>query len=221
MEWSTPLDLYCERTDPSFWSEPVNALSNVAFLIAATMAFRLWLRGDRDDWPALALIIVVAIVGVGSFAFHTVATRGAILADVIPIAIFIYGYLLLALRRFLHLRAATAAAIVVAYAACAQTLSAMAPRPLNGSIGYLPALAALIAVAFAAKEPGTRQSLGLAALLFAISLGLRTVDNAICPQFALGTHFAWHVLNAIVLYVLLQTAMSARRPGEPKVCPTI
>jgi hypothetical protein len=211
MEWSTPLDLYCERTDPSFWSEPVNAVSNIAFLIAAALAFRLWHRGDRDDRPALALIIVVAVVGIGSFVFHTVATRGAILADVIPIAVFIYGYLLLALRRFLHLRAATAAAIVLAYAASAQTLSALTPpRLLNGSVGYLPALAALVAVAFAARETGTRRSLGLAALVFAISLALRTVDNAICPQFPLGTHFVWHVFNAIVLYVLLHTAIAAR-----------
>jgi hypothetical protein len=211
MEWSTPLDLYCERTDASFWSEPVNAFSNVAFVMAAALAFRRWSGGDRDDWPALALIAIVAVVGVGSFAFHTVATRGAILADVIPIAVFIYGYLLLALRRFLKLRAATAAAIIVAYAACAQALSALAPpRLLNGSVGYLPALAALVAVSLTVRDGRTRQSLWLAALLFAMSLGLRTIDNTICPQFPLGTHFVWHSLNAVVLYMLLETAMSAR-----------
>jgi hypothetical protein len=210
MDWSTPLDLYCERTDASLWSEPVNALSNVAFLIAAAVAFRLWRRGDRDDWPALALIGVVAAVGMGSFIFHTVATRAAILADVIPIAIFIYGYLLLALVRFLHLKVVTAGAIVVAFATGAQALAASAPRLLNGSVGYLPALAALIAVALSAGEPATRRSLGLAAAVFAVSSAFRTVDTAICPQFALGSHFIWHVLSAVVLYVLLRSAMAAR-----------
>ena len=214
MDWSTPLDLYCERTDASFWAEPVNALSNVAFLIAAAVAFRLWRRGDRDDWPALALIGVVAAVGIGSFVFHTVATRAAILADVIPIAIFIYGYLLLALVRFLHFEAVAAGAIVVAFAAGAQALAAAAPpRLLNGSVGYLPALVALIAVALAAGEPGTRRSLWLAAAVFAVSLAFRTADTAICPQFALGSHFIWHVLNAVVLYLLLRTAIVARRVG--------
>jgi Ceramidase len=214
MDWSTPLDLYCERTDASFWAEPVNALSNVAFLIAAAAAFRLWRRGDRDDWPALALIAVVAAVGTGSFVFHTVATRAAILADVIPIAIFIYGYLLLALVRFVHFKAVAAGAIVVAFAAGAQALAASAPpRLLNGSVGYLPALAALIAVALAAGEPATRRSLWLAAAVFAASLAFRTVDTAICPQFALGSHFVWHVLNAVVLYMLLRTAIAARRMG--------
>jgi hypothetical protein len=68
----------------------------------------------------------------------------------------------------------------------------------------------LIAVALAAREQGTRHNLGLAAVIFAISLTFRTVDIAICPQFPLGTHFIWHILNAVVLYVLLRTALIAR-----------
>ncbi len=161
--------------------------------------------------PTLALIGVVAAVGIGSFTFHTVATRGAVLADVVPIAVFIYGYLLLALRRFLRLPCLAAGAIVVAYAAAAQGISALAPpRFLNGSVGYLPALAALIAVAAVAREKAVQRGLAVAALLFAISLALRTADIALCPAFPLGTHFAWHILNAVVLYVLLHTAMAAR-----------
>jgi Ceramidase len=218
MDWSQPIDLYCERTDAAFWSEPANAVSNAAFLIAAAAAFVHWCRGDRGDWPALALIGVVTAVGIGSFTFHTVATRGAVLADVVPIAVFIYGYLLLALRRFLGLPCIAAGAIVVAYAAAAQGLSALAPpRFLNGSVGYLPALAALIVVAIVAREAGVRRGLALAALLFAISLTLRTVDMALCPALPLGTHFAWHILNAVVLYVLLRTAMAARASRTPSL----
>jgi Ceramidase len=208
----TPIDLYCERTDPSFWSEPANALTNVAFLVAAAAALRLWLRNDREEWPALSLIVVVAIVGVGSFVFHTVATSRAVLADVIPIAVFIYGYLLLALRRFLRLGMVAATAVVVVYAIGAQTMSARVPRTLNGSIGYLPALVALIVVAAVASEAGVRRGLAIAAVLFAISLTLRTADFALCPAFPLGTHFAWHILNAAVLYILLRTAIAARSP---------
>jgi hypothetical protein len=211
MDWSTPIDLYCERTDPSFWAEPANALSNAAFLIAAAAAFWQWRRQSGSDhsrdWPALALIVVVVAVGLGSFAFHTLATRGAVLADVIPIAVFIYGYLLLALRRFLGLAAGVAVAIVVAYAAGAQALSWLAPPgALNGSVGYLPALVALIVVARAAHGPA-RRGFELAAMIFTVSLALRTIDLAACDTFPLGTHFSWHLLNAVVLYVLLRTAI--------------
>ncbi len=206
MDLSTPIDLYCERTEPSFWSEPANALTNAAFLIAAAAALWCWRRGGGRDGAALALTGVVAGVGAGSFTFHTVATRGALYADVIPIAVFIYGYLLLALRRFLGLPLAGAAAVLFAYIAGAQALSWLAPpRALNGSIDYVPALVALIAVACAAR--GRRRGLGLAALIFTVSLALRSVDLAVCDAFPLGTHFMWHLLNAAVLYVLLRTAM--------------
>ena len=30
-----PIDLYCERTTALLWAEPVNALSNLGFLLAA------------------------------------------------------------------------------------------------------------------------------------------------------------------------------------------
>ncbi len=34
------IDLYCERTAPGFWNEPINAISNVGFVIAAILAWR-------------------------------------------------------------------------------------------------------------------------------------------------------------------------------------
>jgi Ceramidase len=214
LNWSTPVDLYCERTDPSFWAEPANALTNAAFLIAAAAALRLWRRAGGRDFAALALIGVVVAVGLGSFTFHTVATRGAALADVIPIAIFIYGYLLLALRRFLGLSIVVSAAILAAYAAAAQALSWLAPpHALNGSIDYVPALVALVVMARAARGPA-RRGLDLAVMLFTVSLALRSVDLAACDAFPLGTHFVWHMLNAAVLYVLLRTAIVEAKPGQ-------
>jgi ceramidase len=216
MEWSTPIDPYCERSGASFWAEPANALSNAAFLIAGLAAFWSWRRAGSRDWPALALIIVAVAVGLGSFTFHTVATRGARLADVIPIAIFIYGYLLLALRRFLHLSIGVSLGIVVVYAAGAQAVAWLAPPDaLNGSIGYLPALVALIVVARATRGP-PRRGLELAVMVFTVSLALRTIDLAACETFPLGTHFLWHLLNAAVLYVLLRTAVGGTGAGSAK-----
>jgi hypothetical protein len=210
MNWSDPVDLYCERLDATFWSEPVNAISNAAFLAAAALSLLAWTRQAERDRASLALIIVVAAVGLGSFAFHTLATRGAVLLDVIPIAVFIYGYLALSLRRFLALSPSLVAVIVVAFAVVAQSAPALVPRDaLNGSVGYVPALAAMIVVAPLAKARPVRCGLWLAAAIFTISLVFRTVDRAVCPLLPLGTHWIWHVLNAAVLYVLLRTAMAA------------
>src|ERR1700688_4951020 len=145
MVWSEPLDLYCQRTEASLWAEPVNALTNLAFLISAAAAYWAWRRTDSRDPFALALIGVTFAIGVGSFAFHTLATRGAVLLDVIPIAVFVYGYLLFCLRRLLCVAAGPAFAVLAGFAVASQGLSYALPAgALNGSGEYLAPLAALM-----------------------------------------------------------------------------
>ena len=54
----------------------------------------------------------------------------------------------------------------------------------------------------------------IAAAIFIVSLALRIVDLDICDAFPLGTHFLWHVLNAVLLYLLLRGALARTRSGE-------
>ncbi len=207
--WSTPIDQYCERLDPSFWAEPVNALTNAAFIIAAVMALADWRRSGSNDRPVLALITVVFVIGLGSFAFHTLATRGARLLDVIPIGVFIYGYFLLALRRMLGMRWVYAIVLLIAFIALSNALAILVPREvLNGSTGYFPALGALLVIGWLRKDSAAGRAMLIAAAIFIVSLGLRIVDLDICSAFPVGTHFLWHVLNAVLLYVLLRGALA-------------
>lgn len=37
----TLIDLYCERTAVGFWNEPINALSNIAFVVVAVLAWQI------------------------------------------------------------------------------------------------------------------------------------------------------------------------------------
>jgi len=209
--WSTPIDLYCERLSPSFWAEPVNALSNIAFLLAAAAAFAQWRRQGAGDGVVLALIVVVAVVGLGSFIFHTVATRGAMLLDVGPIGVFIYGYFLFALRRFLALSWATALIVFAGFIALSTGLAVYVPRSfLNGSAGYFPALAALVGIGWMVRENPAGKALLIAAGLFVASLFFRIIDLNVCDAFPLGTHFLWHILNAAVLYAVLRAALSEK-----------
>ena len=39
-----PIDAYCERTSAAYWAEPVNAVTNLAFLLAAHFFFGRKLR---------------------------------------------------------------------------------------------------------------------------------------------------------------------------------
>ena len=77
MDWSQTIDAYCERTDASFWSEPLNAVTNLAFLITALVSWQR-VRGERLPLAGL-LCALLAMIGIGSFLFHTFATRWAAL----------------------------------------------------------------------------------------------------------------------------------------------
>lgn len=99
MHWTDAIDSYCERTDASYWAEPVNALSNLSFVVAAVVAWRI--ARTAGDRPAQLLAVAAALVGVGSFLFHTHATRWALQADVWPIRVFVLLYVAVAVVRLL------------------------------------------------------------------------------------------------------------------------
>ena len=214
---SDTLLLYCERLGPGLWAEPLNAVSNAAFFAAALAAFLRWRQAGGRDVPSLLLILVVVAIGVGSTIFHTIATRRALLADIVPIAVFIAGYLLLACRRYLRLGLAVSVAVLAAFEFVSFGLPKAVPTDLfNGSVSYLPAFAMMAGLAAvvqtrarraAAPETAAARMLWLATGLFSISLLLRSLDIVLCPLFPLGTHFAWHCLNAAMLYVLLRAAI--------------
>ncbi len=212
-----PIDLYCERTAPGFWNEPVNAISNIAFLIAALWAFKVWQAQPRRGKLDLALIVLGGFIGVGSFLFHTFANGWAERADVIPIWSFVAAYVLLIIYRMTGenlvrtLRIAGIAGVVTAGSVWVSSGSVTtdadeAVGAFNGSIQYLPALIALTtfaALAFLRNHPA-RVLVGGAALAFCLSLVFRTVDLDYCAATGgLGTHFLWHVFNGAMVGLLL------------------
>ena len=222
MNWQDPVIDYCERHDHAFWSEPLNALTNFAFLVAAGAAYSLYRRTAKADHLALILVFITVAVGIGSFIFHTFATRGAALLDRIPIAVFIYAYFYFALSRFFGAGSATSAAITGLFAAFS-FLVVRFSYGLNGSTVYLPPLTALVMFAAIlwiqskadqARSRAIAGGLGLAALLFLVSLVFRAVDRRMCSAFPSGTHFIWHLLNAWVLWLLLRTAILADVASE-------
>jgi hypothetical protein len=222
VDWTAPINAYCERTDASYWSEPVNAFSNLAFLVAAVAAYWLWRQRGARDLPALLLIVIVFVVGVGSYLFHTHANRWSLLADVIPIMIFIYGYFFLALRRMVGLGIAATIGVLAGFFVLSFGFGMLLPPGfLNGSGSYLPALFALMAVAAVLHGTGHPSAGGLfaAAGVFIVSLTFRTIDHTVCEVFPIGTHFLWHMLNGLLLFMLIATMIRARE-FSPALRPT-
>src|SRR5688572_8963921 len=113
------IDLYCERVAPGLFAEPVNVLSNLAFLAAAAAAWSLARRLNALSpgiWVLLALMLAIAS---GSTLFHLLATGWARAFDEIPILLFQLWYVWLYARRVIKLQKATAASALAAYLAAA------------------------------------------------------------------------------------------------------
>jgi hypothetical protein len=205
------IDLYCERTDPGFWSEPANALTNAAFLLAAVLVWR-GAAGARDGRVLASLI---ALIGAGSFLFHTVATVWAAWLDQGAIALYIYVFLWLFLARVAGLPWWGALGGLGVFAVASRVLTApFPPGSLNGSYGYFPALLALglLATDLRRRRHAGAARLAAAAGVFVVAIALRSVDQTLCAAWPPGTHFAWHCLVALVAY-LTATALapSAKR----------
>ena len=93
---------------------------------------------------------------------------------------------------------------------------------VNGSLVYLPALLAMVIVGglLAERKHPAAPFVLWAALIFAISVTFRSLDLALCDAYQLqgrniGTHFVWHLLNALALFLLLRGSLEvgAHRPA--------
>lgn len=209
--WFEPVDIYCERLSPDFWAEPLNAISNIFFIIAAFMAFRLWQRSAARSWDLLTMSGLMAVVGIGSFLFHTVATRWASLADVIPIAIFIHFGLGVFLFRVMKLDLMWAMLGAFLYLVFGMGLQKVVPPEFfNRSGQYASAVLLLLLISIAAyikHVPSAKYFLG-AFILFIVSLYFRSMDNAWCAMIPYGVHYMWHFLNSVVMYFVFKGVIS-------------
>lgn len=197
MEWLAAVDGYCERLGPGYWAEPVNAVTNLAFLVAAAV---MW---GRSSGLGRLMCVVLAVIGVGSWLFHTHANRLTGLMDVLPILAFILLYVFAASRDMLGLKGWQAGLCVLAffpYAAATVPLWGMVPG-LGASAGYapVPVLILFYAWLLRRRQPDTARGLAVGAGILIASLLARTLDAPLCAALPLGTHFLWHVLNAVML----------------------
>ena len=214
MDWTKAIDGYCERLGPEYWSEPVNAVTNLAFVIAALVMWR------RTGGMPLArmLCIVVFAIGVGSYLFHTHAQPWAALADVAPIALFILLYIFAINRHGIGLGfwpALGATSLFIPYAGMMIPVFQLVPG-IGGSAAYapVPLLILLYAGFLRDKMPELSRGMAIGAVLLILSLTFRTIDEPLCDAIPLGTHFLWHLLNGIMLGWMIEVYRRARL-GKP------
>jgi hypothetical protein len=244
---------YCERgLDPAFWAEPLNAVTNAGFIFAALAGTAMLAKRPGREISAWHIFFVsnLIAIGIGSFLFHTVPNTLTVKADTGPIGIFMLSYLVFAMRRFAGAsRLGTAGAVAAFIGAMAMAFrlrcwdgrvgfSLDIPEGAravcaNGSLGYGPALAAMLIIGswlIRVRHPAGRLVLAAGAVFF-LSLTLRSLDRSLCadwivPGHRMGTHFIWHLLNSLTLFLLLAAAIRHSVQGEvmppkPKARPPV
>lgn len=205
MDWTQTIDAYCERIDAAYWSEPVNALTNIAFLVAATI---MWRRTAGQAGGRVLAAILFAI-GIGSWLFHTHATAWAAAADTTPIMLFTLVYIFLANRVFwgwpVWVSGIGALAYVPYTMALTPVFEALPFFTISSFYWPFPVLIFAYAVLLRRRHPATARNLAIGAGILCVSLTARSLDQPLCDTLPFGTHWLWHCLNALMLGWMIET----------------
>jgi hypothetical protein len=199
--WFNSVDIYCERLDTSFWAEPINAITNLSFIVAGLFIWRL--RTPRSNLMAILMILI----GLASFSFHTFANRLTGLLDVLAIALYLVAFAFLIPKQWsrnsLLIQLGSLLMLIVSIVLTQSLMSYLKPAlPWLPSGMYLGAWLALIVYALitqCSNMPAAR-FLWLAVIVFPISLLSRQLDMPLCDLIG-GSHWLWHLLNGLTLFL--------------------
>ena len=204
MDLTKPIDIYCERLDSSIWAEPINAVTNFAFVLAAII---MWFR-CKNLVEGKVLAVLLFSIGYGSFLFHTFAQTWAAILDVASILIFILAYIFVANHRFLMWsKLASVIGVILFFPYQFLLVNMLSNFQLFGSsVQYIPiAILIFIYAALLRKsEQNLSHGLFIGATILCVSIFFRAIDEPICQVVPTGTHFVWHILNAVMLAWMIE-----------------
>ena len=205
------MDAYCERTAPGLLNEPLNAITNASFLIAAWAAWLLARRTGQLSADIQVLIWLAASVGIGSILFHTVPNGWTLILDIVPILLFLVWFFWLYLRGVARMPTPGVVAALVVFLAASASAQAFG-TVLHGALYYTPALIfVLVLGVYHARERADGRYLLLAgAGAYALALVFRTIDQEVCPAVPIGTHFLWHSLVGLAAYLAMRCLIVSR-----------
>lgn len=199
------LDFYCERLGTEFWSEPINALTNLSFVIAG-----FWGISKKPQSYPLYLSLLGLSIGVGSFLFHTFATKLTQWADLIPIFLFTLVFVFFTFEKVLNFKRLQAVLLSGIFVGFMVLIEILVPKSiLGGSVLYVPALVTLVSVAYLTfnRSRSLSKLYGTVGAVFLISLVFRTIDELVCDVFPVGTHFLWHLLNGFAVGLMIHITL--------------
>lgn len=207
-------DEYCERVGFGLFAEPLNAVSNVSFLVAA---YTSWLLARRTGTLSTGVKILIALtttVGLGSMLWHTLANSWTLYLDVVPIVFYIIGFIWLYTRKVMGQSVGFAGLSIGAFIGSAALVRPIG-EALHGAPSYLPGLLVVLVIGMyhAAHNMPARWMPLIAAGVYFTALFFRTIDQELCHYMTFGTHWIWHTLIGLVLYLATRTLILSLAPS--------
>jgi len=204
---NTSIDIYCERVSSDLFAEPINFLSNIAFIIAFYILIRRLKDASFGDKAlkncSTILTYIILFIGLGSFLFHAFGNLWSAFADTFPIMIFILFYLYIAVRFYLKQNHFVAATALIIFLSLNVFLGYAGIEEISSYLTALFAMLLISVISLMRDEIEISRGLFTTSIIFMISLTFRQLDNFACSYMSLGTHWIWHILNAILLYSLV------------------
>ena len=184
------IDSYCERVAPGLLGEPLNAITNLAFMFAAFWLWRIARSHGRDQsWMLRTLVILL---------FHSFANVIGVILDSLALTLCLLAAILFSARVWLRQGWWLAALWPVGMIVAAFVLGSLVPVEGAAYLGPFATGVLMAAILILRGHPAGRDvAIGIAC--FVPSFFFRTIDAPVCEAFPSGTHFLWHILNACVL----------------------
>ena len=199
------MSTYCESGMGLFYTQPINTISNIALLIAAYFAYQLIKTNNINNRTIKILPLILAVTGIGSMFWHGMPNLLTNFADTLPLSAFVLVSLFFLLDKLMKKRRFVWQILLAFILVEAPFIFHILPS-LNGFLPYLIVLVFGVFVFYGLikKYKTLTSDLAIIIALFAIAFIFRTIDYTVCPVLSMGTHFIWHILNALVLYLLIR-----------------
>ena len=209
INWSE-LPIYCESSS-GFFQEPLNAITNLAFLIAAFFIYKK-IRKNKIKKPEyyFALFFVISL-GLSSFFWHSYGNNLSFGLDFFLAGLFVLTAGFILVNNVIKNRFLTGS-IILSFAFVGWILSSFLPS--FNAINYYLAGAILLIILLIWMRIKLGKSINkflIVILILGFSLVLRSIDLAVCNFFPVGTHFLWHLLNALAIYLAIVFLMDLEK----------
>ena len=208
------MDFYCERTNGQIFNEPVNAISNIFFIIVSLSLIKI-LRKNQSNKIYYIQPILIFFIGIGSFLFHLNPNIITLYSDVIPIFLFSLSFIFFFNRDVININYLNNALLFLLFFFLFLFITPKINYEiLNGSEFYFANyfFLTMYTIWLYLKKSDFFQLLLLGFIFFNLSILLRSLDNHICEYFSIGTHFLWHFLNAYLLKILTLVNCKIKQP---------